>query len=403
MAPIIIRLALAHLLFLCWLYPAYGQSLDTQRKAFLRAEQSIYQDRDGDYLELAKTLKDYPLYPYLQYQWLKKHLDDDQSVQQFLAGYEQSRYARLLRLKWLKQLGKNQQWALFSRYYRNNDDPELQCLNALAHYQNGQQQTALDAARQFWLSGKTTPAACDPLFAFFKSSPDFTADLPWQRFQAALGQDNLPLAQSMRNTFAEQEHPHAHLWLKLHQHPTMLDEADDWKRTYPLAADLFVHAIQRWLDSDPAAALTAWEAERQNFRIDAEAQTDTDKRLGVALAIKRDTRAYDKLAQIPDKDASTREWMVRAALNQQNWPQVNQAINTLTMEEKQSDKWQYWQARALSALGQTATAENIFLQIAKNRSFYGYMAAYQIHQNPNLTDQPLQVNDTELRQLAQKT
>ncbi|WP_347989654.1 transglycosylase SLT domain-containing protein [Methylomonas sp. AM2-LC] len=378
-------------------------SLPALRKVFLQTEQYIYQDRDAEYFTLAETLKDYPLYPYLHYQWLKKHLDDTQAVQDFLNTYESSRYSRLLRPKWLLQLAKTQQWPLFSKQYRNNDDPDLHCYYAQAQWQSGQQQAALESARQLWLSGKSQPASCDAVFAWLKTSSIFTPNLVWQRFQAALNQDNLPLATALQTGLPEAEQPDAQLWLKLHQQPSLLAEASEWKHSYPLAPALFVHTLLRWLDSDPGAALQVWETEKQNFAIAADTLSDTDKRLGVALALKRDSRAYDKLAQIANKDASTREWVVRAALNQQNWQQVYQALNDLHAEEKIQDKWQYWQARTLTSLGQTELGLSIYQQIAKNRSFYGYLAADHLLQQPLLIDHPLQVSSQELDKLEQKT
>jgi soluble lytic murein transglycosylase len=377
--------------------------LPTLRKVFLQTEQYIYQDRDAEYLTLAETLKDYPLYPYLQYQWLKKHLDDTQAVQLFLNDYESSRYSRLLRPKWLLQLANTQQWALFSKQFRNNEDPDLRCYYAQAQFQIGQQQAALDSARQLWLTGKSQPASCDAVFTWLKTSSFFTPNLIWQRFQAALNQDNLPLANAMQALLPEAEQSDAQLWLKLHQQPNLLTAASEWKHSYPLAAALFVHTVVHWLDSDPGAALQVWETEKQNYAIPADVLSDTDKRLGVALALKRDSRAYDKLSQIANKDPSTREWAVRAALSQQNWQQVNLALNELTIEEKQQDKWQYWQARTLTSLGQSELGLKIYQQIAKNRSFYGYLAADHLQQFPLLMDHPLQVPSQELDSLEQKT
>jgi soluble lytic murein transglycosylase len=385
-------------------HAAYSpQTLLDLRKSFLQTEQYIYQDKDSEYLSQAATLKDYPLYPYLQYQWLKKHLDDNQAVLAFLTDYDYSRYARLLRPKWLSQLAKNHQWATFLSNYRTSDDIELQCYYAQAQYQNDQVEIALETAKRFLLSGKTQPAGCDNLFKLFKASSAFTPSLIWARFQAALTIDNLSLANTLLSQLSEAEKTEANLWLKLHQQPNLLAEDAAWKHSDPLAGALFVHTLQRWLESDPAAALQTWDAEKQNYLLSEAINNETEKKIGLALALKRDNRAYDKLSQINNKDTLTREWTIRAALNQQNWQQVAQALNNLNPEEKQQDKWQYWQARTLSALGQLNAAQSIYQQIAKNRSFYGYMAADHLQQNPSLIDHPLHVSIQEIQALEQKT
>lgn len=381
---------------------ASEQSLAAMRKTFLQAEQYISQGRDSDYFTLADTLKAYPLYPYLQYQWLKTHLDDDNSVLSFLRESAQSRYAGVLHQKWLLQLGRKQQWSTFLQHYRNGDDTELQCYYAQAQFQIGQQQPALDSARRLWLTGKSQPDGCEALFAILKASVYFNRDLIWQRFQAALSQDNASLAVQMQSLLPDQDKPAAETWLKLHRKPQLVKEAGDWKRQYPQAGMLFAHAIVRWLDSDPSAALNSWDAEKQNFTIPAEIAADTEKRIAMALAFKRDNRAYQRLAQLAGSDGPAREWRVRSALSQQNWRDVGTALAALSEEEKRQDKWQYWQARTLAASGQPEPARAIFQQLAKNRSFYGVLAADRLQQNIALTDRPVAVSRQEIELLQQQ-
>lgn len=381
---------------------ASEQSLAAMRKTFLQAEQYISQGRDSDYFTLADTLKAYPLYPYLQYQWLKTHLDDDNSVLSFLRESAQSRYAGVLHQKWLLQLGRKQQWSTFLQHYRNGDDTELQCYYAQAQFQIGQQQPALDSARRLWLTGKSQPDGCEALFAILKASVYFNRDLIWQRFQAALAQDNASLAVQMQSLLPDQDKPAAETWLKLHRKPQLVKKAGDWKRQYPQAGELFAHAIVRWLDSDPSAALNSWDAEKQNFTIPAEIAADTEKRIAMALAFKRDNRAYQRLAQLAGSDGPAREWRVRSALSQQNWRDVGTALAALSEEEKRQDKWQYWQARTLAASGQPEPAHAIFQQLAKNRSFYGVLAADRLQQNIALTDRPVAVSRQEIELLQQQ-
>lgn len=382
---------------------ASEQSLASMRKAFLQAEQYISQNRDADYFALADSLKTYPLYPYLQYEWLKNHLDDDASILTYLREYAQSRYAGLLHQKWLLQLGKKQQWPAFISHYRNSDDTELQCYYAQAQYQIGQQQAALDSARRLWLSGNSQPEGCDALFAMLKASVYFNRDLVWQRFQAALTRNNTQLATQMQTLLPDQYKPVAETWLKLHRKPQLTKEAGDWKRQYPQAGELFAHAIVRWLDSDPSAALNAWDTEKQNFTIPAEVNADTEKRLALALAFKRDSRAYERLSKIADADNSVREWRVRAALSQQDWGNVASALAALSEDEKRQDKWQYWQARALAASGQSEQANAIFQPLAKNRSFYGVLAANKLQQDIVVTNRPVVVSLQEIELLQQQT
>ena len=44
------------------------------RALFLKASKALDENRPGDYKQLAAQLEDYPLYPYLQFQELRKRL-----------------------------------------------------------------------------------------------------------------------------------------------------------------------------------------------------------------------------------------------------------------------------------------------------------------------------------------
>lgn len=400
----VVRLLLLISLPIASVYDAAAseQSQASMRNAFLQAEQYIVQGRDSDYFALADTLKTYPLYPYLQYQWLKNHLNDDAAIQPFLREYAQTRYASLLHRLWLQHLGQKQQWSTFISQYRKGKDVELQCYYALAQHQNHQQQAALDTARQLWLSGHPQPAGCEPLFSILKASPDFTSDLVWQRFRLALSENNDRLAAQLAPLLPAAERSTAELWLTLHQRPQLVKEAGDWKRDYSQAGSLFAHAVVRWLDSDPQAALSIWDSDKQGYAIPADIAADTEKRLAMALAFRHDGRAYARLSQLPTNDASTREWRVRAALSQQNWSDVNAALDALSEDEKHQDKWQYWRARALAASGQTDQAAALFRQLAQNRSFYGFLAADRLRQNVLLSDHPVAVSNQEIEDLQRQ-
>lgn len=396
-------LMIVNLLTVCCSAAASEESLLKMRQAFLQAEQYLAQGRDGDYSALADTLKDYPLYPYLQYQWLKNHLDDAEAVQAFSREYAASRYASLLHRKWLQYLGEQQQWLSFLAHYRKTKDAELQCYYAIAQYQNGQQAEAINSARQLWLSGKSRPTNCNALFDLLKASAEFNSDLVWQRFRLAMHDNNTGLAEYLVTLLPISEQAFAKTWLKLHHNPQSIKADADWKRQTPQSGLLFAHAIQRWLNQDPQAALQTWDEQKEHFDIPPDIAADTEKDLAVGLALSRNPHAYARLSGLSNQDNTTREWRVRAALGQQNWDEAAAALASLNDDEKQQDKWQYWQARTLKALGRHQEAEAIFRQLAQNRNFYGFLAAEHLQQAIVLNDQPVQVSAREIEALRQQT
>lgn len=376
--------------------------LPTLRKTFLQAELAVNEQRDADYFALEALLKKYPLYPYLRYQWLKKnHLDDDTNIKQFLDDYTGSRYALLLRQKWLQQLAAQKRWPNFLNAYTGSDDAELQCYFGLALLNDSQTSKAMDMAKTLWLSGKSQPEQCDALFTAFRNSADFTTDLIWKRFQAAIQLDNQALATHLSRSLSGSDADLAEAWLKLHRHPELLKTSKDWKR-YPQASALLVHALDRWLEIDTEQALAFWNTQKSQFYIAADSLAYLEKRIAMTLAFKQDPRAYAALSRLNSPDEAAREWRVRAALRFQAWPDVITAITALNNEEQHREKWQYWQARSLAELGQATAATIIYQQLAANRSFYGFLAADKLQRPISITDKPVELSQVQLDQLQQQ-
>ena len=65
--------------------PVFSNTLDQQRQDFLLAEKQLEQGDESAFLTLSSTLVDYPLYPYLQYQWLKNNLPQTDKILAFLS------------------------------------------------------------------------------------------------------------------------------------------------------------------------------------------------------------------------------------------------------------------------------------------------------------------------------
>ncbi len=207
------------------------EELKHLRKLFLQAESSVKKNRKAEYIRVSDQLKKYPLLPYLQYQWLKKHLDDEEQIKQFLQQHGSSRYAGKLTSKWLYHLAKRKQWPLFLQFYSTSDDTRLNCYHHLAEFNTGDKQAALEGAKNLWVVGRSQPRQCDPLFEKLMQSGLFTQELRWQRFAAALQNNKVSLAVYIKGLMPKTEQVTAQLWINLHRKPShymqqLLDQAN---------------------------------------------------------------------------------------------------------------------------------------------------------------------------------
>ena len=342
-----------------------SNTLDQQRQDFLLAEKLVEQGNESAFLNLSSTLADYPLYPYLQYQWLKNNLSQTDKILAFLSAYKDTRYAGLLRSKWLDYLADNERWIEFILYYQASDNTALECRFYWAIYKVANQQLALNEAKRLWAVGDTQPKECDPLLSALTQSPVLTPDLIWQRFELALKKDNRSLASYVQHLLDKPGQDVADVWLQVHKNPALIQD-----RLFLSGNErqgrLFAHGVDRMAKSDLDLAINIWDSRRHNLLIDNETVQQLERRLALALARARDSRAYDRLNQLVAVDAEVREWKVRAALLEQNWQHVAQALTGLTIEEQQEPQWQYWQARSLIETG-NALQGHVYLQPAIGR------------------------------------
>lgn len=381
---------------------AVGATLAQQRQDFLWAEKHIAQGDEPLFLSLADVLADYPLYPYLQYQWLKNNLAQSEKIQRFLTDYKNTRYAELLRAKWLAYLADNAQWLAFSQHYQATGDAALECQYHWAQYQLGRQQFALEAAKRLWAVGYAQAKACDPLLSALVLSPELTPSLIWQRFDLALRNNNAGLARYVMRLMAEPTLALAELWLQVHNTPSLLQDSA-WLNAHSGLGGLFAYGIERLAKTNLTAALALWDTHKSAMLIDANSYQQVERKLALALARARDSRAFARLEQVVAGDAEVREWKVRAALLELNWPHIAKALAGLSLEERQQPQWQYWQARALVATGQAQQGLAAYQQLAVDRSFYGFLAADAIQTSYALNDKPILLAPDDASRLAQQS
>ena len=380
----------------------FSNTLEQQRQAFLLAEKLAAQGNQRAFLSVSATLADYPLYPYLQYQWLKNNLPETDKILGFLLTYKDSRYADLLRTDWLSYLANNERWLEFINHYQAGDNTALECRFYWANYKVGNQELALNAAKRLWTVGDRQPEECDALFSVLAISPVFTTDLIWQRFELALKKDNKALASYVQRFLNEPDQATAEFWLQVHKKPSLI-EGGLFMGVDDLYGRIFAHGVDRLAQADLDSALGLWDSRKRNFVINNPTSQQLERRLALALARARDNRAYNRLNQLLTADAEVREWKVRAALLEQNWQHVAQALAGLTTEEQQTPQWQYWQARSLIETGSVLQGLSVFNQLAQDRSYYGFMAADAVNKPYNLADKPVVIMGDALEKLAQTT
>jgi soluble lytic murein transglycosylase len=372
------------------------------RELFLKAEDALDNGHEAKYFQLADKLKDYPLYPYLEFKWLKENLDQDSKVKAFLEQHASSRYAYILKLKWLYHLAEKRQWSTFLTFYNASSDTGLQCYYRRAQWSTGEKAAALEGAAALWAVGHSQPKVCDPLFKQLESSALFNEGLFWQRFDAAMAENNTRLARYLKRYMSKADAETAQLWLNLHRHPARYIAQLLKHKDLAQAPLMFSDAINRLANSDLNQAVALWDTNKHDFSMDSSAAGKVEKRLAMKLAYNNDASAYDRLGQLENADYSSKTRRIRVALSQQDWPRVVTAIEALGSANQEREKWQYWLARAYNEVGHPLEADQLFRDLADKRDFYGYLAADRLNRQYQLVDKPLNVSAQQIDTLKHR-
>jgi len=382
----------------------HGDSLSDQRKNFLKAERAIKKGYYRRLNELLPKLKEYPLYPYLLYKKLSKKPDSMEQIESYLAEYSDTRYPTLLRRNLLKSLASKKKWPEYISHYEKTVSPELQCFYYWALYKTGRKDEALVGAEKLWLIGRSRPKACDKLFVKFQNSEVFSTEIVWQRFGLAMDKGKPQLAKYLKQFIPKNQQKLADFWLKVHRNPRLVMGCKQWDFASPKMSRIFVHGIGRLIGKDSNLAHHVWESRKNNFNIELEQQSYIEKRLGIALAIRRNPKAAQFLANINIAQAHTelREWRVRNALLVQDWQSARLYLEQLQQPDQVLPQWLYWRARSFEALGQLDEALKIYADVAKSRSFYSFLAADRLEQDYEWGDRPVAVSEVEIEQLENR-
>jgi len=368
------------LLALVVVLPVRAQSLGDQRQNFLAAERAFAKGQIATYRRLAAGLTDYPLYPYLRYNRLRRNISlvNYAQIDQFLQEYSGVPVAGLLRNRWLNKLAAAKDWPRYRQVYRPSSSVDLQCYYNRALLAGGSSELAWQGARKLWLYGKSRPRACDPLFAAWQQSGDFSTDLVWQRLRLALKAGRPGLANYLRKKLPVAEQKIAQQLVDIHRNPRQTLNCNLWKN--PDLAGVAAHGLRRLARKDAALALAVWQAREPGAQLNTDDRFATLNRLALELALAGDPNAEEFLAELPLEvlDETLGEWRLRWALSQRKWQRLAGWYEQLDELPKESTRWRYWNARALQAGGDRAEASSIFSELATQRDYYGFLAADQL-------------------------
>ncbi len=377
---------LISILLVCLIFPAIAiaENLSAEQKSYLQAIKALEANKKTEFKRLKKSLSDYPLYPYLEYEELSRNIGGNtRGIKAFIERYSDTPLADRLHNRWLKSLAKRKSW---SSYYSNYDsrfdsNQELHCHYLNAALRKGEEQTVFAAVEEIYLVGKSLPDACDPVFNYFYKNKRIAPAMIWQRFNLAADKRNSRLAGYIAKRLPKAQQGWYQWWRNLERNPqaTMTRLAKEKDSQY--LRDMLVFGIIHSARDDTTAAWDLWHAQYKNKFAFSKAQINkVEHAIALRAAWRHEPEAYQYLTSLAESalDTEAREWRVRSALRIQNWSGAIAQINALPEKAKGSLQWRYWLARAHELNGQEDVANEIFRGLAQETDYYGFMSAEKL-------------------------
>ena len=398
-------LPLSLLLTLCSpLTTVQAASLAQQRVIYDQAQAALSKNDTSVYFSNRVALRDYPLTPYLAYDELTQRLSTASSaeVERFLLEHGDLPQIKWMKLRWLRLLSERNQWPLFLKYY----SPELQfteldCRFARYQHAQGQSQAAFASAEKLWLSAQSQPNACDALFDTWRAAGHVTEDKIWQRLKLATDARNYGVANYLVKLL-DTQHAHGQRLIDVAQKPDLLKQTARFNGTDARSAEVIALGLRKLATQDlDASVLLLSHYEKQVAFSPADRLTLAND-IGLRLAKRFDVRALAVMEKYDPKmqNENLSEWRARLLLRLGRWNEANQITRQLPNDLSNSNRWRYWQARSLQ-LAQPKSQQPLVLYqpLARERDFYGFMAADHSQQPYHLQHQALALQPQTLQKV----
>jgi len=363
---------------------AHADSLAAQRSRYLQIKQAWDSNQMETVAQLMPTLRDYPLYPYLEYRQLAQDLDQQSSfvIADFIKKYPTLPPASSLSARFVNELARRQDWRgllVFSPVPPKS--VAARCNWYYAKWATGQQQIAYDGAKSVWLRGTTTPTACDKLFSVWQATGQQTPITILERIRLAMKEGNTRLVNDLARQLPMDYQTMANAVMDLQNNPQNVESfarnvgPTDFTRQATSIA--FARVARDDVENARAMIPTLVRLQKMSEPEEQDLKEAVAWRLMGNDVTSEQARWRDDVV-MRSNSTSLIERRIRMSLGNNDRRGLNTWIARLPVEAKLKDEWQYWQADLLFGEGRKDEAETILRKLMQERGFYPMVAAQRL-------------------------
>lgn len=362
----------------------HADSLDEQRNRYAQIKQAWDNKQMDTVQALMPTLKDYPLYPYLEYRQITDDLMNQPTVtvNNFIQANPTLPPARNLQSRFVNELARREDWrGLLAFSPEKPGTTEAQCNYYYAKWATGQQEEAWVGAKDLWLTGKSQPNACDSLFGAWRASGKQDPLSYLERIRLAMKAGNTRLVTTLAGQMPSDYQTISTAVISLANDPNSVltfarsTGATDFTRQ--MAAVAFTSVARDDVENARLMIPQLVQAQQLNEEQTQELRDIVAWRLMGTDVTDEQARWRDD-AIMRSNSTSLVERRVRMALGTGDRRGLNTWLARLPMDAKEKDEWRYWQADLLLERGRDDEAKAILHALMQQRGFYPMAAAQRL-------------------------
>ncbi|WP_320743257.1 murein transglycosylase [Enterobacter mori] len=362
----------------------HADSLDEQRNRYAQIKQAWDNKQMDTVQALMPTLKDYPLYPYLEYRQITDDLMNQPTVtvNNFIQANPTLPPARNLQSRFVNELARREDWrGLLAFSPEKPGTTEAQCNYYYAKWATGQQEEAWVGAKDLWLTGKSQPNACDSLFGAWRASGKQEPLAYLERIRLAMKAGNTRLVTALAGQMPSDYQTISSAVIGLANDPNSVltfarsTGATDFTRQ--MAAVAFTSVARDDVENARLMIPQLVQAQQLNEEQTQELRDIVAWRLMGTDVTDEQARWRDD-AIMRSNSTSLVERRVRMALGTGDRRGLNTWLARLPMDAKEKDEWRYWQADLLLERGRDDEAKAILHALMQQRGFYPMVAAQRL-------------------------
>ena len=365
---------------------------------FLAAKKALTRGDKDNFFSLREEMLDHPLQPYLDYYYIRQNFNslDDSVIEQYIHLHTKSPMANKLRVQLQNEFIKNKQWNEFLAIYQPSRKTSEQCDYLMALHKTGDKEKASPAIKTLWLTSKSRPDNCTPLFNLWLSHASNKDDLIWERFEIALLDKNTSLAKSLLKRFSKKKKSEAQQVLRVFKNPKLVNNKSFLKKVS--SPEVISFGIARLARLNPVDGVNAWKRLKQRYTFNDAQEQRIFQAVGLAMVLRKNRNSTKWFRKVINADLPPvyKDWMMRAGIILGDWQFVLDCVDAQPDDEKNSLRSQYWYGRALGQLGKKAESRKVLGKISQERNYYGFLANYHLNQPINVKHEALEITPKEL-------